>query len=229
MDNYGKKEMTKKCILVFAPHPDDEVLGCGGTIGRFASKGDEVVLCIVTKAYTPDWSPEYIRKKAEEIQQSNKKLGIAKTIFLDYPTVKLDTIPQKELNDALSKVISEHKPDLVFIPHYGDLNRDHRIVHEASLVATRPFSSNIKKILAYETLSETEWGHSIAQFRPSVYIDITEFIGLKIEAMRLFETELKDAPHPRSAELISALAMKRGSEIGVKYAEAFMLIREIIQ
>jgi len=215
-------------ILVIAPHPDDEVLGCGGTIGRLSSEGNTVTLCIVTKPYPPDWSKEYIDKKAVEIEKSNKKLGITKTIFLGFPTVKLDTVPQKELNDALSRVIADTQPDIVFIPHNGDLNKDHRIVHEAALVVTRPLCSSIKKILAYETLSETEWGHSIAQFRPGVYIDITGFIELKKEAMQLFETELKIAPHPRSIELISALAMKRGSEIGVKYAEAFMLIREII-
>jgi LmbE family N-acetylglucosaminyl deacetylase len=216
-------------ILVIAPHPDDEVLGCGGTIGRFSCEGNKVTLCIVTKPYTPDWSIEYIEKKTVEIEKSNKKLGISKTIFLGFPTIKLDTIPQKELNDALLKVINETTPVIVFIPHNGDVNKDHRIVHEAALVATRPIQSTVvKKILAYETLSETEWGHSIAPFRPGVYIDITGFIEMKKDAMRLFETELRDAPHPRSIDLISALAMKRGSEIGVNYAEAFMLIREII-
>jgi LmbE family N-acetylglucosaminyl deacetylase len=215
-------------ILIFSPHPDDEVLGCGGTIGRFAHEGNAVILCIVTKAYTPDWSPDYLHKKEEEIRRSNKILGVTETICLDYPTVKLDTFPQKELNDAFSDLISDQKPDLVFIPHCGDLNRDHRIVHEAALVATRPCSSTVKKILAFETLSETEWGYSCAPFRPDIYIDITGYIGLKKDAMRTYESELKVAPHPRSIEIISALAQLRGSEIGVGYAEAFMLIREII-
>jgi len=215
-------------ILVIAPHPDDEVLGCGGTIGRLSHEGNIITLCIVTKPYSPEWTMDYIEKKAGEIEKSNKKLGISQTISLGFPTVKLDTVPQKDLNDSLSRVIADVKPDLVFIPHNGDLNKDHRIVHEASLVATRPLTSTAKKILAYETLSETEWGHSIAYFHPGVYIDISGYIELKLDAMRLFETELKTAPHPRSVELISALATKRGSEIGVKYAEAFMLIREII-
>ena len=215
-------------ILVIAPHPDDEVLGCGGTIGRLSHEGNTVTLCIVTKPYPPEWSAEYIEKKTGEIERSNEKLGIQTTISLGFPTVKLDTVPQKELNDALSQVIADTEPDLVFIPHRGDLNMDHRIVHEAALVATRPLSSRVRKILAYETLSETEWGRSIAHFHPGVYVDISGFIRLKQEAMLLFETELKTAPHPRSVELISALATKRGSEIGVKYAEAFMLIREII-
>jgi len=220
--------MTNQRILVIAPHPDDEVLGCGGTVVRFAKEGNTIILCVVTKAYTPDWSAEYIQKKSEEIEKSNQKLGITQTIFLDFPTVKLDTIPQKELNDVIFKIINEQKPDILFIPHRGDLNRDHRIVHEAALVASRPYATNVKKILAYETLSETEWGRSIAQFRPDVYVDITGYINMKTEAMLIFETEIKPAPHPRSENIISVLAQKRGSEIGVDYAEAFMLIREII-
>lgn len=215
-------------ILIIAPHPDDEVLGCGGTIGRLSKEGNSVTLCIVTKPYPPDWSTDYIEAKSLDIEKSNRKLGISQTLFLNFSTVKLDTIPQKDLNDSLSKVVADTKPDIVFIPHNGDLNRDHRIVHEASLVATRPFCSFVKKILVYETLSETEWGYSNTQFRPDVYFNITCFIELKKEAMQLYKTEIKSAPHPRSLELISALATKRGSEIGLKYAEAFMLIREII-
>jgi len=215
-------------ILVIAPHADDEVLGCGGTIGRFSSEGNRVTLCIVTKPYPPDWSSNYIKKKNVEIEKSNEKLGIKRTISLGFPTVKLDTVPQKEINNALAIAIEEEKPDLVFIPHNGDLNKDHRIVHEAALVATRPVCSSVKKILAYEILSETEWGYSIAQFQPGVYVDISGFIEIKKDAMEFFETELREAPHPRSIDLITALAMKRGSEIGVHYAEAFMLIREII-
>ncbi|PKG31515.1 PIG-L deacetylase family protein [Methanoregula sp.] len=215
-------------VLVIAPHPDDEVLGCGGTIYRLAQEGNNVALCIVTKPYPPDWSEAYIQKKHIEIEQSNKKLGISRMIPLGFPTVKLDTVPQKDLNDALSEIIRDVRPDLVFIPHNGDLNKDHRIVHEAALVATRPLSSPVKKILSYETLSETEWGRTLARFLPGVYFDITDYREMKLDAMKLFETELRLPPHPRSAELIAALATKRGSEIGVKYAEAFMLVREII-
>ncbi|RLA93713.1 MAG: PIG-L family deacetylase, partial [Deltaproteobacteria bacterium] len=93
-------------ILIIAPHPDDEVLGCGGTIAKHTKEGDEVYLCIVTKGYTPDWSEEFIKNRPKEIEKANKILGIKKTYFLDYPTVKLDTIPQKELNEAISKVVN---------------------------------------------------------------------------------------------------------------------------
>ncbi len=216
-------------ILVIAPHPDDEVLGCGGTITKHTKEGGEVYLCIVTKAYTPEWSEEFIKNRLKEIEKANKILGIKKTYFLDYPTVKLDTIPQKELNEAISKVVNEVNPDVVYIPHKGDLNKDHRLVFESTLVATRPINRKVKRILSYETLSETEWGQPIEPFIPNVYIDISETFEAKVEAMKAYENELKQYPHPRSLEIIEALAKKRGSEIGVNFAEAFILIREIIE
>ena len=215
-------------ILIIAPHPDDEVLGCGGTVAKHSKRGDEVYLCIVTKAYTPDWSEEFLKNRPKEIEKSNKILGIKKTYFLDYLTVKLDTIPQKELNEAISKVVNEVNPDILYIPHKGDLNKDHRLVFESSLVATRPANHKIKRISSYETLSETEWGQPIEPFIPNVYVNISETFEIKIEAMKAYESELKQYPHPRSLEIVEALAKKRGSEVGVKFAEAFMLVREIV-
>ena len=220
--------MSSNKMLVIAPHPDDEVLGCGGTIVKHAKNGNEVYLCVVTKGYTPDWSEEFLKNRPKEIEKANKILGIKKTHFLDYPTVKLDTIPQKELNEAISKVVNEVKPDILCIPHKGDVNKDHRLVFEASLVATRPANHKVKKILSYETLSETDWGQPIEPFVPNVYVDISETLGKKIEAMKAYGSELKQYPHPRSLEIIEALAKKRGSEVGVKFAEAFILIKEIV-
>ena len=214
-------------ILIIAPHPDDEVLGCGGTIAKYSKKGNEIYLCIVTKAYTPDWSEEFLKNRPKEIKKSNKILGIKKTYFLDFPTVKLDTIPQKELNSAILKVIQEVDPEVLYIPHEGDLNKDHRLVFEAALVAVRPTSRLVKRILSYETLSETEEGSAIKVFVPNVYEDIAETFNIKIEAMKYYKSEIKEFPHPRSLETIEVLAKKRGSEAGFKYAEAFELIREI--
>jgi LmbE family N-acetylglucosaminyl deacetylase len=215
-------------ILIIVPHPDDEVLGCGGTIVKHALGGDEIYLCIVTKAYSPDWSEDFLRNRSKEIKEANEILGIKKNYFLDFPTVKLDTIPQKELIGALSKVVNEVNPDILYVPHKGDLNKDHRLVFEASLVATRPANRKIKRILSYETLSETEWGHPIEPFIPNVYVDISETFERKIEAMKAYESELRQYPHPRSLEIIEVLAKKRGSEVGVNFAEAFILIREIV-
>ena len=118
---------------------------------------------------------------------------------------------------------------MVYIPHKGDLNKDHRLIFEASLVATRPINHKVKRILSYETLSETAWGMPIEPFIPNVYVDISETIEQKIESMRSYGSEVKQYPHPRSLEIIEILAKKRGSEVGVKFAEAFILIKEIIE
>lgn len=215
-------------ILIIAPHPDDEVLGCGGTIAKYGKKGDEVHLCIVTKAYTPDWSEEFLKKREEEIAQVVKLLGIKKTYFLDFPTVRLDTIPQQELMRSILKIIETVKPNTVYVPHWGDPVVDHRLVFEAASVATRPRpGSTVKKLLSYEILSETEWGKGFKEFIPDIYEDITLEIKVKMEAMKAYRSELKEFPHPRSLEAIETLAKKRGSEAGLKFAEAFMLIREI--
>ena len=213
-------------ILIIAPHPDDEVLGCGGTIKKHAKTGDEVYLCIVTKAYAPEWSDDFIKNREKEIAGANKSLDIKKTFFLDLPTVKLDTIPQKELNLKIGTIVSKIAPDILYIPYGGDLNHDHRLVFEACLVAVRPVGNKIKKILAYETPSETEWG--IKQFAPTVYADITETLDNKLKAMACYPSELRQYPHPRSLEAITVLAKKRGTDVGLLVAEAFVLIREIL-
>lgn len=220
--------MTK--VLVVAPHPDDEVLGCGGTIVKHVWGGAEVYLCIVTKAYPPEWSEDEIKESREEVLKVNGILGIKKTYFLDLPTVKLDSIPQKELNDVITQVVNEVQPEIVYTPHRGDVNRDHQLVFDAAMVATRPKpGSAIRKVLCYETLSETEWAAPFLQnaFTPNVYVDISETLEVKLKAMSAYKAELKEYPHPRSLEAISALAKIRGSNVGVKAAEAFILIREI--
>ena len=218
-------------ILIIAPHPDDEVLGCGGTIAKHASGGDEVYLCVVTKAYPPEWSEDEIKERREEVLKANKILGVKKTYFLDSPTVKLDTIPQKELNEAITQVISEVQPEIVYIPHRGDVNKDHQLVFEAAMVAVRPRPTlAVRKVLSYEVLSETEWAAPFVEnaFIPNVYMDISETLETKLKAMSEYQSELKEFPHPRSLEAITALAKMRGVAVGVEAAEAFLLVREIL-
>ena len=217
-----------KRSLVIAAHPDDAALGCGGTIARFVSEGKEVYACIVTRVYTPDWSEEYLTNCEQQTAESNKVLGISKAYRLNFPAVKLDMVPQKQLNDALFQVISEVKPEVVLIPHAGDLNRDHRLVFEASLVATRPGAGYVKSILAYESVSSTEWGHMFTPFVPDVYVDVGRFLDVKLAAVAAYADEIRPFPHPRSIEVIKALARKRGSEIGANLAEAFMLVRHLV-
>ena len=219
----------KTKLLIIAPHPDDEVLGCAGTILRFISQGCVAHLCIVTKAYTPDWSKEFLEKRPKEIKKANKILGIKNTYFLDFPTAKLDTVPQKDLIKRIAGIVNRVKPDILFFPHKGDLNRDHRLTFESTLVAVRPLDSAVKRILSYETLSETGYGQVIKSFVPNIYIDITQSFRKKVEAMKAYGSELRQYPHPRSIEGIELLARKRGCEIGIQFAEAFILVREIMR
>lgn len=202
-------------VLVIAPHPDDEILGCGGTIKKHTNKGDEVYLCIVTRAYTPDWSQEFIDNRKKEIKCANEILGIKETFFLDLPTVKLDTIGQKKINDLIGEVIKKTGPEILYLPFAQDSNKDHRLVFKAGLFASKP----VKKILSYSYESPL--------FVPNLYIDIFNTLEDKLKAMSCYQNELKDYPHPRSLEAIKITAQKRGIESGLKAAEAFIVVREI--
>jgi len=229
-----KKTKDNMKVLVIAPHPDDEVLGCGGIIKKYVSQKDEVYLCIVTCGYTPDWSEESIKDRKKEVECANKVLGIKKTFFLDLPTVKLDTVPQKKLNDLISKCVEDIRPEIIYIPHKGDLNKDHQLVFEAALVAARPKQSmSVKKVFSYEVPSETEWGQQKVRklqdiFLPTVYVDVKNTLEDKLKAMKCYKSELKEFPHPRSLKGITVLSEKRGMEAGLENAEAFILIKEII-
>ncbi len=217
-------------ILVCAAHPDDETYGAGGTILRHTGLGDEVRLVIFTKPYQPDWDRDLITGKREEIKNSVRILGVRKVEFLDYPTAKLDTVPQKELNDALREIVTDYSPEVVYTTHYNDLHQDHRFVFHAVAVAARPIpNSPVKRILAYELVSSTEWGGHFSErsFQPNFYVDISSTLGTKLEAISQYRSELKSFPHPRSLETVEALAKKRGSEAGLAAAEAFELIHSI--
>jgi len=220
--------MSKK-ILVIAPHPDDEVLGCGGSIARLVNEGNEVHIVIVTKGTDDLFSNSLIEECRNEAKKASDYLGVKKLHFLDgFPAAKLDTIPNYELNNILLEIIREIKPSILFIPHRKDIHKDHQLVHEAALVASRPLSRKYQpmQIMAYETLSETEWGFT--SFMPNVFINISEQIDAKVNAMKLYKTQLKQFPHSRSIESIKSLAQYRGGTIMVHYAEAFMLVRHVV-
>jgi len=210
-------------ILIFATHPDDEILGVGGTICLHKRKEDEIFICVATRPYQPEWSSGYIKEKNKAQKEVDQFLGIERRFFLNLPTVKLNTVPHGELNKKITDVMRRVNPDVVYAPHGGDLNYDHSLVFRSTLVASRP--PNKARLLCYETLSETEWG--VEQFNPNIWHDISDVIEKKIEAFKIYKTEMKEYPHPRSPEGIRILAQKRGSEICTKYAEAFKLIREI--
>lgn len=222
-------------VLVFAPHPDDEVLGCGGTIARHVSEGDTVFVCIVTRGKPPVYnhSKEILENTphdlVDEIEAAHNVLGVKKTFFLQFPAVMLETVPRYELNNAISKLISDLTPDVIYMPYFGDMQKDHMITSEAVMVAVRPKGNRtVQYVYSYETLSETEWNipHAANDFIPNTFVDIGEYLIKKKEAMECYKSQLTEFPNPRSLEAMEALAKYRGSTMGAEAAEAFMLIRE---
>lgn len=217
-------------VLVIAPHPDDEIIGVGGTIAKRAKDGDEVYVCVVTKGKSPLFNDEFIERGRKECRKADKKLGVKETIFLDFPAVMLETVPRYEFNGKISEVVNSIKPDEVYIPHRGDMQIDHQMVVDAAMVAVRPRGNNYpKRVYAYETLSETGWNipNVVNEFIPTVYEDITDTYEVKLEAMAIFESQLSVFPEARSIGAIEALAKYRGATVSVKAAEAFSLVREV--
>lgn len=217
-------------VLVIAPHPDDEIIGVGGTIAKRTQVGDEVYVCVVTKGQEPMFKKDFIEQGRKECKIADTKLGVTETIFMDFPAVMLETVPRHELNGKIAEVIQRLKPEEIFIPHRGDMQLDHQIVVDAVMVAVRPRGKYYpKRVYAYETLSETGWNvpNVVNEFIPTVYEDISDFLESKLQAMRIFESQLGYFPAARSIEAIEALAKFRGATVNVKAAEAFSLIREI--
>ncbi len=217
-------------ILVIAPHADDEIIGLGGTLLKHVKQGDEIYVCIVTRGKQPLFSEEFMLRLREETLNCHKQLEVKKTYFLEFPSVMLDEISRYELNGAMLDVFKEVKPQVVYIPHFGDMQKDHAIVSEAAMVCVRPkYSYKIESVYAYETLSETEWNipHVANAFIPQRYVDVTDYMEKKIELLKCYNSQLSDFPNARSCEAVVSLAKYRGVTVGVRCAEAFMVIREL--
>ena len=217
-------------VLVIAPHPDDEIIGVGGTIAKRTKAGDEVYVCVVTKGQEPLFKKDFIEQGRRECREADAKLGVKETIFLDFPAVMLETVPRYEFNGKISEVVQKINPDEVYIPHRGDMQIDHQIVVDAAMVALRPkYEHVVKRIYSYETLSETGWNvpNVVNEFIPTVYEDITNTIDEKLKAMNIFQSQLSAFPAARSIKAIEALSKYRGATVNVDSAEAFCLIREI--
>jgi LmbE family N-acetylglucosaminyl deacetylase len=217
-------------VLVVAPHPDDEVLGVGGTMARFALEGRDVFVVIVTRGEPPLFAEEFIEQGRREALEAHELIGVRKTMFLEgFPAALLDTVPLSQLNAALLDVVEEIGPEIVFIPFAGDLHADHRKVAEAAMVSARPNRNHrIRSLLAYEVLSETNWNANVyPAFRPNIYVDISEQVAIKLSALERFRSQLKAFPHERSREAVEALARSRGASAGCLSAEAFVGLRTI--
>ncbi|MBN2070242.1 MAG: PIG-L family deacetylase [Candidatus Krumholzibacteriota bacterium] len=221
-----------KDILFIAAHPDDETLGCGGTILRNRSDGDATHWLIVTNMDERyGWEKSVISARQDEIEKVSKSYGFKSVTKLDYPTVRLDTLPLSDITASISKVMADIEPSVVYIPNRSDIHTDHQIVFQASISCMKNFRAPfIKKILMYETLSETEFAPPLPGnvFSPNLFVDISDQIEKKIEIMKIYSSEVMDAPFPRSPEAIRAQAASRGSRIGREYAEAFVILEEII-
>lgn len=212
-------------VLVIAAHPDDEVLGMGGTIKKLAQKQHTIHLCIITEGATAQYSDKkMIKIRKEACKKAGKILGIKTFDFFNFPDMRLDEISHLEVNQKIEKMISKYNPSVVYTTPKNDLNKDHQIVFESTLVATRPLTSNVKQILSYEIPGITKF-----PFHPTVYEDIKKQFSYKIKAFNEYKSEIEEFPNPRSIDAIESLSIYRGMESGVTKAESFELIRNIIE
>jgi len=221
--------MNKKKVLIVAAHPDDEILGIGGTALKHIKNGDEVSCLILGEGVT---SRETREGTVEELHKDSLNaaeiIGFNDVFFSNFPDNRFDSVDLLDIIKEVEKYLEKVKPDIIYTHNENDLNIDHRITFQAVLTACRPCNKNCpEKIYTFETLSSTEWQTSDKQFKPNTYIDIEEEIEKKIEALGAYKSEVREYPHSRSLEGVRILAQYRGLEAGLKYAEAFCLIRGI--
>ncbi|PSJ36390.1 PIG-L deacetylase family protein [Allosphingosinicella deserti] len=218
-------------VAIVAPHPDDEVLGCGGTIARLAKDGAQTHVVIVTTGQEPRFPRKLVETVREEARRAHAALGVTTTRYLDFPAAELDRVPSSDLNAALGRALDDVAPDTLLLPFIGDIHVDHQLVFNAALVWARPRGASAPaRILAYETLSETNWwapGLTPA-FIPNVFVDIGDELEAKLSAFAGFESQLKAFPDERSLEAIRALAMARGATVYRRAAEAYAIIRQVL-
>lgn len=225
--------MSKR-ILVVAAHPDDELLGVGGTISSRVAAGDEAFALILGEGQTSRWNTrdeapqEVLSTLRDDSMRAAKEIGFSGVYFESFPDNRFDSVALLDIVKLVESHIDELQPQVVYTHHGGDLNIDHQRTFQAVLVATRPMSDcSVDELYAFETLSATEWnmGNPASAFVPNVFVDITESIEAKCRGLECYETELRTFPHPRSVEGVRALAAYRGSISGFNYAEAFQLVR----
>lgn len=227
--------MNNRRILIVAAHPDDEVLGCGGTIARHVALGDVVRILLLADGVggrLQAAEPEAVIERSKAARNAAATMGADAPILLGWPDNRLDRMELLDMIQPLEKVIREFKPSTIYTHHGGDLNVDHRLTHQAVLTACRPQPEGpVTRLLTFEIPSSTEWSSASigAPFCPNWFVDISTVIDQKMAALRCYGEELRSFPHARSLEGIEALARLRGSSCGVPAAEAFMLIREIVR
>lgn len=222
-------------VLVFAAHPDDEVLGCGGTIARLSQEGQDVYIAILGEGITSRYPQRHQADKTLVDALRNRSRQVAgllraKELFsYSFPDNRFDTVPLLDVVKIIEELIERLKPEIIYTHHSGDLNVDHAIMHRAVLTATRPHIDHpVKRLYAFEVPSSTEWAFDqYSPFQPNTFVDISATMEKKIEAMALYENEARRFPHPRSPQALKAIGRRWGSAAGLACAEAFKLIRDI--
>lgn len=216
-------------ILVVAAHPDDEVLGCGGTIVRHVAMGDRVdILFMADGEGARGGGAKAKRARMEAAFKSAKALGAKRPECLGFPDNRMDSVPILDVVQALEQAAAKLRPEIVYTHHHGDLNVDHRITHQAVMTAFRPVSGSfVRSIFGFEIPSSTEWAspHFADTFLPTMFVDITPYAESKRRALAAYAAEMRPAPHPRSAKSLEALARWRGACGGMTMAEAFTVLR----
>ena len=220
--------MAKK-ILIVAAHPDDEVLGCFGTVARLIKEGYDAYTLILGEGKTSrdEVDENALKILREEIKKANEKIGIKKVFIEHFPDNRFDSVDLLDIIKVISKVKEEVQPDIIFTHYKDDLNIDHQITYKAVITATRPMQNeSVKEIYAFEILSSTEWNYPLS-FSPDTFFDISDTLLLKVDAMKTYRSELCEYPHPRSIEGIELNARYQGMRVGRTAVEAFKAIRVI--
>ena len=218
--------------MVIAPHPDDETLGCGGTLLRHISDGDEVYWLICTTiTESQGFTKERIEERKKEIDLVANMFGFAGYRQLNFKTTELDQVPRNELVGAIAEYMKEIKPQTMYLPYRNDVHSDHAQIFDASVACTKSFRYPfVRNVCIYETLSETEYGLRTddSGFKPNLWVDISRYLNQKIEIMKIYDSEVGEHPFPRSEANIRALSHYRGSTCNSKAAESFIIIKQIV-
>jgi LmbE family N-acetylglucosaminyl deacetylase len=223
-------------ILIIAAHPDDEVLGCGGTMAKLSAEGAAISVLILANGLTSraDFDPKrdngLLAVHHERARRAGALLGVREVRLAGLPDQRMDTLPMLDITQTIEREIARVKPEVVFTQHGGDLNMDHVITFRATLTATRPISGGcVRRLYSYEVASSTEWAFQqfAPRFQPSVFFDINGYLETKIAAMEVYESEARAFPHPRSPDSLRAQAQRWGSTCGLLAAEAFHCVRDI--